>query len=206
MSFLPQRDARPFPIPEHHAVLDAPLEGPWPEGARVIYFGMGCFWGAERIFWQLPGVFSTAVGYQGGNMAHPLYEEVCFGVTGHAEVVQVVYDPDVISDAEVIRTFFTEHDPTQGNRQGNDVGTQYRSTLYWTTSGQQEAAEALRTTYETQLGNAGFGPITTEIKSVEDAGDFYYAEHYHQQYLHKNPSGYCGIDGTGVACPMPASA
>lgn len=204
MSVLPQREHRPFAVPTRHMVLDAPLEGPWPEGAAVAYFGMGCFWGAERIFWKLPGVISTAVGYQGGEMAHPFYEEVCTGLTGHAEVVQVVYDPTVLSEAALIHAFFTEHDPTQGNRQGNDVGTQYRSAIFWTTPAQQEAALAMADAYAGELRDAGFGPITTDMRSVEDAGEFFYAEDYHQQYLAKNPNGYCGIAGTGVSCPMPA--
>ena len=204
MSLLPQRDSRPFTISDRHLVLDAPLEGPWPDGLALAYFGMGCFWGAERVFWNLPGVYSTAVGYQGGKMTHPLYEEVCSGLTGHAEVVQVVYDPAVVSEAELMRAFFTAHDPTQGNRQGNDVGTQYRSAIFWTTPTQQEAALAVAQTYAGELAAAGFGPVTTDMRSVEDAGEFYYAEDYHQQYLAKNPNGYCGIAGTGVACPVAA--
>src|SRR5690625_1577570 len=203
MSLLPQREARPYSISSQHLVLYAPLEGPWPDGSAVAYFGMGCFWGAERVFWQLPGVISTSVGYQGGQMSHPLYEEVCTGLTGHAEVVQVVYDPAVLPEAELMRAFFTAHDPTQGNRQGNDVGTQYRSAIFWTTPAQQEAALGVAEAYAAELAAAGFGPVTTDMRSVEEAGEYYYAEDYHQQYLAKNPNGYCGIAGTGVSCPMP---
>lgn len=203
MSLLPHRAQHPYSISEHHLVLDAPLEGPWPDGLVVAYFGMGCFWGAERIFWQLDGVYSTAVGYQGGGMAHPLYEEVCSGLTGHAEVVQVVYDPAVLSEGELMRAFFTAHDPTQGNRQGNDVGTQYRSAIFWTTPAQRAAAIAVAQAYAGELASAGFGPVTTDMRSASEAGEFYYAEDYHQQYLAKNPNGYCGIAGTGVSCPMP---
>ena len=196
---LPGRSARPFPVPARHAVLDAPLEGPWPAGLAVAHFGLGCFWGAERLFWRLPGVVSTAVGYAGGHTPHPTYEEVCSGRTGHTEAVQVVFDPATVSYDELLRVFWEAHDPTQGYRQGNDVGTQYRSAIYTTSPGQRDAAEASRAAYQEVLDRHGFGPITTEIAP---AGPFYLAEDYHQQYLHKVPYGYCGLAGTGVGCPV----
>lgn len=205
MSFLPQRTHRPFEISGQHLVLDAPLEGPWPQDARIVSVGMGCFWGVERIFWQLPGVISTAAGYQGGQMPHPRYEEVCSGLTGHAEVVQVVYDPQTLSEQELMRTFFNSHDPTQGDRQGNDIGTQYRSAIFWTTPQQRDAALTVARAYGAELAAAGFGPITTEIRSAQEAGEFYLAEEVHQQYLAKNPNGYCGLAGTGVECPLPVT-
>jgi peptide-methionine (S)-S-oxide reductase len=195
---LPGRET-PMPVPARHAVLDAPLSGPWPEGSRLAYFGLGCFWGAERKFWQLPGVISTAVGYQGGYTPNPTYEETCTGRTGHAEVVQVVYDPAKISYEALLKTFWESHDPTQGMRQGNDHGTTYRSAIYTTDPAQAAAAEASRAAYERALAAKGFGPITTEIA---EASPFFYAEAYHQQYLHKNPNGYCGLGGTGVSCPV----
>ncbi|MEQ4726009.1 peptide-methionine (S)-S-oxide reductase MsrA [Nonomuraea sp. B19D2] len=187
----------PMPIPSRHAVLDAPLTP--PVGLEIADFGLGCFWGAERKFWQTPGVVTTAVGYQGGYPPNPTYEEVCSGLTGHAEVVRVAFDPAKVSYEELLRVFWEAHDPTQGMRQGNDVGTQYRSAIYHHSPEQQKAAEASREAYQGVLKAAGYGEITTEIAS---AGPFYYAEEYHQQYLWKNPNGYCGIGGTGVACPV----
>jgi peptide-methionine (S)-S-oxide reductase len=195
---LAGRSERPFPVPDRHAVLGTPLEGPVPEGYQVAYFGMGCFWGAERRFWQVPGVWSTAVGYQGGGTRNPLYEEVCTGMTGHDEVVRVVYDPQQVSFAELLKVFWETHDPTQGYRQGNDVGTQYRSAAYWTTEEQREAIEASLATYQDALTRAGLGPITTEVRA---APDFYYAEEYHQQYLAKVPNGYDCHATTGVKFP-----
>jgi peptide-methionine (S)-S-oxide reductase len=193
---LPGRSQK-IPVPARHFVHGTPLEGPWPEGLAVATFGLGCFWGAERKFWQLPGVHSTSVGYAGGHTPNPTYKEVCSGRTGHAEVVQVVYDPKVVSYDELLRVFFEAHDPTQGMRQGNDVGTQYRSIVLAHDDAQRAAAEAARTRYQQRLVERGFSPITTEIA---DAGPYYYAEEYHQQYLAKNPGGYCGLGGTGVSC------
>jgi peptide-methionine (S)-S-oxide reductase len=187
-----------MPVPEKHFVNGAPLVGPWP-GKEQALFGMGCFWGAERLFWQLPGVTVTAVGYAGGHTPNPTYREVCSGRTGHAEVVLVVFDPKVISYETLLRKFWEEHDPTQGMRQGNDAGTQYRSGIYTFDAAQQQAAERTRSAFQTKLTEAGFGAITTEILP---APEFYYAEDYHQQYLAKNPNGYCGVDGTGVTCPI----
>ena len=195
---LPGRAAR-MPVPSRHEVLGTPLEPPFPEGLEQAILGMGCFWGAERIFWEAPGVYTTAVGYAGGYTPNPTYEEVCSGLTGHAEVVLVVFDAERIPYEDVLRLFWEGHDPTQGMRQGNDVGTQYRSTLYWTTEGQRAAALDSRELYARVLADAGHGEITTEIA---EAPPFYYAEPYHQQYLAKNPNGYCGIGGTGVACPV----
>jgi peptide-methionine (S)-S-oxide reductase len=186
-----------MPVADRHAVNGTPLEGPFPAGLEQAIFGLGCFWGAERKFWQKPGVYTTAVGYAGGFTRNPTYEQVCSGRTGHAEVVLVVFDPNKISYEDLLKTFWENHDPTQGMRQGNDVGTQYRSTIYVTSDAQRAAAEASRERYESALEAAGFRPITTEIK---DAPPFYYAEDYHQQYLAKNPNGYCGIGGTGVTC------
>ena len=200
-SALPGRDTRPFEIAERHVVLNNPVEAPCPEGMEKVYFGMGCFWGAERRFWKLDGVWTTAVGYAGGVTPHPTYGEVCTGQTGHNEVVRVVYDPAVIGFAELLRVFFESHDPTQGMRQGNDVGTQYRSGIYTTTEAQQAAAKATVEAYDEALRARGKGPITTEILP---APAFYYAEDDHQQYLAKNPWGYCGLQGTGVACPVAA--
>jgi peptide-methionine (S)-S-oxide reductase len=196
---LPGRDARPFHVPETHFVLGTPLEPPFPEGVETVIFGMGCFWGAERGFWQAPGVYTTAVGYAGGSTPNPTYEEVCSGRTGHNEVVLVAYRPEEISYDELLRIFWEGHDPTQGMRQGNDVGTQYRSGIYATSDAQRQAAEASRERFQERLGTAGYGDITTEIV---DAPEFFYAEDYHQQYLAKNPNGYCGIGGTGVSCPV----
>ncbi len=195
---LPGRD-RPMPVPERHAVLGQRLEPPFPAGSERALFGMGCFWGAEKRFWTLPGVHTTAVGYAGGHTPHPTYEEVCSGRTGHNEVVLVVYDPRRLTYAELLQVFWEAHDPTQGMRQGNDVGTQYRSGIYCFDAAQQQAAEASRAAYAKALAAAGLGPVTTEI--VAPAPAFYYAEAYHQQYLAKHPGGYCGLGGTGVAFP-----
>jgi peptide-methionine (S)-S-oxide reductase len=195
---LPGRDEKLI-VPERHEVLGTPLEPPFPEGLETAVVGLGCFWGAERIFWRAPGVYTTAVGYAGGFTPNPTYEEVCSGRTGHTEAVLVVFDPRQTSYDEILRLFWEGHDPTQGNRQGNDVGTQYRSAIYTTGDTQRAAAEASRAAYQQELSQAGYGEITTEIA---DAGPFYYAEDYHQQYLQKVPNGYCGLGGTGVACPV----
>jgi peptide-methionine (S)-S-oxide reductase len=195
---LPGRD-EPMPVPERHYVNGNPLAPPFPAGLEQAVFGMGCFWGAERMFWQAPGVFTTAVGYGGGSTPNPSYEEVCSGRTGHAEVVLAVFDPEVTSYEEMLRIFWEGHDPTQGMRQGNDVGTQYRSAIYTFSNAQREEAEASRERYQQALTAKGYGDITTELA---DAPPFYYAEPYHQQYLAKNPNGYCGLGGTGVACPV----
>ena len=196
---LPGRDTRPFGVPESHYVLGTPLEPPFPDDTEQVIVGMGCFWGAEKDFWTAPGVFTTAVGYAGGYTPNPTYEEVCSGRTGHNEVVLVVFRPAEISFDEVMRIFWEGHDPTQGMRQGNDVGTQYRSGVYVTSEAQREAAEASQAAYAERLGAAGYGEITTEIL---DAPEFFYAEDYHQQYLAKVPNGYCGLGGTGVSCPV----
>ncbi|GAA4250925.1 peptide-methionine (S)-S-oxide reductase MsrA [Azospirillum formosense] len=193
---LPGRDT-PVPVPPRHHVNGNPLTPPYPEGLEVADFGLGCFWGAERKFWKVPGVWSTMVGYQGGHTPNPTYEEVCSGRTGHTEVVRVVYDPAKVGFEELLRVFWEAHDPTQGMRQGNDVGTQYRSAIYTHTDAQRAAAEASRESYQARLEQAGFGPVTTELR---EAPPFYYAEDYHQQYLSKNPAGYCGLGGTGVTC------
>lgn len=193
---LPGR-ATAMPVSDRHAVLGHPLRGPFPVGLQQAVFGLGCFWGAERRFWQQPGVWTTAVGYAGGHTPHPTYEEVCSGATGHAEVVLVVYDPAQIAYEALLRLFWESHDPTQGMRQGNDIGTQYRSVIYTFDDAQQAAAEASRAAYGEALAAAGYGPISTQIAP---AGPFYYAEDYHQQYLAKNPGGYCGLGGTGVPC------
>ncbi|MGE0585175.1 MAG: peptide-methionine (S)-S-oxide reductase MsrA [Flavobacteriaceae bacterium] len=195
---LPGRDS-PIRTATEHFVNGQPLKGPYPAGAETIIFGLGCFWGAERVFWKLPGVIVTAVGYAGGYTPNPTYEEVCSGRTGHNEVVLVVYDPAKISLEALLKAFWEAHDPTQGMRQGNDVGTQYRSGIYVTTKVQREAAEKSREAYAKALEGKGFGTVTTEIM---DAGEFYFAEDYHQQYLAKNPAGYCGLGGTGIACPV----
>lgn len=195
---LPGRAIR-MPVPERHVVNGHALEGPYPAGLEQAMFGMGCFWGAERLFWQAPGVWTTAVGYAGGSTLNPTYEEVCSGLTGHAEIVLVVFDPRQTSYEALLKIFWENHDPTQGMRQGNDVGTQYRSAIYAFSPEQRRAAEASREAYQARLTAAGYGAITTEIG---DAPHFYFAEHYHQQYLAKNPWGYCGLDGTGVACPV----
>jgi len=196
-SALPGRD-EPLPVPAKHFVNGNRLAPPFPEGLELALFGMGCFWGAERKFWQVPGVYSTSVGYAAGFTPNPTYEEVCTGLTGHNEVVRVVFDPSQTSFDAMLRVFWENHDPTQGMRQGNDVGTQYRSGIYTTSAAQREAALASRRAYQRQLAAAGFGEITTEIL---DAPEFFYAEAYHQQYLAKNPAGYCGLGGTGVGCP-----
>jgi peptide-methionine (S)-S-oxide reductase len=192
-----------IPVPATHFVNGASLKPPWPEGAETAVFGMGCFWGAERGFWETPGVISTAVGYAGGHTTNPTYEEVCSGRTGHTEAVLVVYDPKQVSYDDLLRVFWEGHDPTQGMRQGNDVGTQYRSAIYTTSQAQAEAARASRERYQAALNERGLDQITTEIA---DAGPFYYAEDYHQQYLAKNPGGYCGLGGTGVSCPVGSGA
>jgi peptide-methionine (S)-S-oxide reductase len=186
-------------VPERHDVLGTPLTPPFPEGLEQAVFGMGCFWGAERVFWQAPGVYTTAVGYAGGYTPNPSYEEVCSARTGHAEVVLVVFDPKQTSYDAMLKLFWENHDPTQGMRQGNDVGTQYRSTIYTTSDAQREAAESSRRVFQRELSGAEYGEITTEIAPL---GEFFYAEDYHQQYLSKNPNGYCGLGGTGISCPV----
>jgi peptide-methionine (S)-S-oxide reductase len=191
--------ANEMPVPAQHHVLGHPLRPPFPEGLEQAVFGLGCFWGAERVFWQAPGVYTTAVGYAGGQTPNPTYEEVCSARTNHTEAVLVVFDPQKTSYEALLKLFWENHDPTQGMRQGNDVGTQYRSAIYATTPEQLEAAKASRETFQERLGQAGYGEVTTEIA---EAGPFYYAEDYHQQYLAKNPNGYCGLGGTGVSCPI----
>ena len=195
---LPGRTEK-MAVPATHHVNGAPLEPPFPAGLERAMFALGCFWGAERKFWQTPGVYTTAVGYAGGHTPNPTYREVCSGATGHAEVVLVVFDPRKISYSELVRVFWESHDPTQGMRQGNDVGTQYRSGIYYYDEEQREVAERSRDAYQRELSQAGYGSITTEILP---APEFYYAEDYHQQYLSKNPGGYCGLGGTGVSCPV----
>ena len=195
---LPGREV-PLPIPPRHEVLGGPLAPPYPDGSPVAEFALGCFWGAERAFWQSPGVLSTAVGYAGGYTPNPTYEEVCSGLTGHTETVRVVYDPAQVSYDQLLRVFWEAHDPTQGMRQGNDVGTQYRSAVFYRTDDERAAALASRETYQKVLTESGYGEITTEIIP---ARDFFFAEDYHQQYLHKVPDGYCGLGGTGLACPV----
>ena len=195
---LPGRDQK-LAVPDRHFVLGTPLEPPFPEGIETAVFGMGCFWGAERKFWEADGVYTTAVGYAGGYTPNPTYEEVCSGSTGHTEVVLVAFDPQKTSYDEMLRIFWENHDPTQGMRQGNDVGTQYRSAIYVANDAQRAAAEASKGMYDERLRKSGYTDITTEIA---DTGSFYYAEDYHQQYLAKNPNGYCGLGGTGVACPI----
>jgi peptide-methionine (S)-S-oxide reductase len=195
---LPGRNT-PIAVSETHAVNGARITPPFPDGLEQAVFAMGCFWGAERKFWEVPGVYSTAVGYAGGYTPHATYKEVCSGMTGHTEVVLVVFDPKVTSYDAMLKVFWENHDPTQGMRQGNDVGTQYRSAIYCFSPAQRRAADASRVAFQDQLTAAGFGRITTEIA---DAPPFYYAEDYHQQYLHKNPDGYCGLGGTGVSCPV----
>ncbi|MFE6103550.1 peptide-methionine (S)-S-oxide reductase MsrA [Streptomyces laurentii] len=190
-----------FPVPERHTVLGTRLLGPYPEGLETADFALGCFWGAERKFWQTEGVYTTLVGYQGGFTSHPLYEEVCSGLTGHTEVVRVVFDPSVVSYERLLKLFWESHDPAQGYRQGNDVGTQYRSAVYTHSPAQAATAEASRDAYQQVLTAAGHAAITTEIEPA-GAHAFYPAEAYHQQYLDKNPAGYCGIGGTGVSCPI----
>lgn len=189
--------SEPVAVPDRHAVNGHPLSPPFPDGMKTALFGMGCFWGAERRFWQVPGVYSTAVGYAGGYTKNPAYEEVCTGMTGHNEVVRVIFDPTRTSYQELLNIFWEAHDPTQGMRQGNDIGTQYRSAIYVYDGDQRTAALASRASYQARLRESGFGEITTEII---EAPEFYYAEGYHQQYLAKNPRGYCGLGGTGVSC------
>lgn len=196
---LPGRVTPLSALADRHTVLGNPLAGPYPAGLAVADFGLGCFWGAERVFWQTPGVWTTLVGYQGGHTANPTYEEVCSGHTGHTEAVRVVYDPDKVSYETLLKVFWEAHDPTQGFRQGNDTGTQYRSAVYTHSPEQLTTAEASRAAYQPVLTGAGYGDITTEILP---AGPFYPAEPYHQQYLDKNPAGYCGIGGTGQSCPI----
>src|SRR3954451_5183158 len=195
---LPGRDEE-MPVPERHEGLATPLRPPFPEGFETAVVGLGCFWGAERVFWQAPGVYTTAVGYAGGQTPNPTYKETCSGKTGHTEAVLVVFDPSVTSYEEILRLFWESHDPTQGMRQGNDMGTQYRSAIYYANDEQRAAVEASRDAFQAELGRNGYGQITTEIAP---AGPFYYAEDYHQQYLAKNPNGYCGLGGTGVSCPV----
>ena len=201
-SALPGRQTE-IPVPARHEVLGTPLKGPFPEGVETAVFGMGCFWGAERIFWEAPGVYTTAVGYAGGFTPNPTYEEVCSGRTGHTEAVLVAFTVEQASFEDMLKLFWEGHDPTQGMRQGNDAGTQYRSALYWHGEPQRAAAETSRQTYQARLKEQGCGEITTEIA---EAGPFYYAEDYHQQYLAKNPNGYCGLGGTGVSCPIGLTA
>jgi peptide-methionine (S)-S-oxide reductase len=188
-----------MPVPDRHEVLGTPLRAPFPDGLESVVLGLGCFWGAERLFWPAPGVYTTAVGYAGGQTPNPTYEEVCSGSTGHTEAVLVIFDPERTSLEQLLKVFWEGHDPTQGMRQGNDVGTQYRSAIYWSGDAQREAAESSRAAYQRELAAAGHGEITTEIA---EAGPFYYAEAYHQQYLAKVPDGYCGLGGTGVSCPV----
>ena len=199
---LPGRQAK-MPVPKAHFVNGHPLEPPFPDGLESVVVAMGCFWGAERAFWQVPGVYTTAVGYAGGYTPNPTYEEVCSGRTGHTEVVLVVFDPKKVSFDSILKVFWESHDPTQGMRQGNDVGTQYRSGIYTFNAAQRQAAEASKAMYEQELKKKRYGAITTE---VIDAPEFYFAEDYHQQYLAKNPSGYCGLGGTGVSCPIGTGA
>jgi peptide-methionine (S)-S-oxide reductase len=199
---VPGRAARPFEVPATHEVLGTPLEGPWPDGTEVLYVGMGCFWGAERIFWQLPGVVTTAAGYMGGFTPHPTYEETCTSRTGHTEAVLVAYDPTRTTPELLLKAFWENHDPTTANRQGNDVGTQYRSAVYWTTPAQERALQATREAFQKELDAHRLGRITTETRPADEVGPFYYAEAYHQQYLHKNPGGYCNHGPNGLTCPV----
>ena len=196
---LPGRTDQTMPVPAAHHVNGHPLTGPWPEGFETAVFGLGCFWGAERKFWPIPGVYSTSVGYGAGFTPNPTYEEVCSAMTGHNELVLVVFDPSTISYDQLLKVFWESHDPTQGMQQGNDVGTQYRSGIYVNSKAQRQAAEASKAMFQAELDKHRYGAITTEIC---DAGPFYYAEPYHQQYLAKNPGGYCGLGGTGVSCPI----
>ncbi len=199
---LPGRLDQQMPVPDQHYVNGNPLVGPWPDGFDVAVVAMGCFWGAERMFWTLDGVYSTFVGYAGGFTPNPTYEETCTGRTGHTEAVGIVFDPDVISYEQILKVFWEGHDPTQGMRQGNDVGSQYRSAVFATNEQQVAAIEATRATFQAQLNDKGYGEITTEVGLIDPATTFFYAEPYHQQYLAKNPNGYCGIGGTGVSCPI----
>ncbi|WP_028059661.1 peptide-methionine (S)-S-oxide reductase MsrA [Candidatus Solirubrobacter pratensis] len=193
----------PIPVPDRHFVLGTPIKPPFPENLQTAVVGMGCFWGAERVFWQAPGVYTTAVGYAGGYTPNPTYEEVCSGRTGHTEAVLVVFDPEQTGYEEILRLFWENHDPTQGMRQGNDAGTQYRSAIYLTDESQRAAVEASQALFGERLKSAGYGEITTEVAPL---GEFYYAEDYHQQYLAKVPNGYCGLGGTGVSCPIGLNA
>ncbi|WP_435200076.1 peptide-methionine (S)-S-oxide reductase MsrA [Janibacter sp. GS2] len=199
---LSGRGERPFRLPERHAVLDTPLEGPWPEGTEVLYVAMGCFWGAERIFWQLEGVVATAAGYMGGFTPHPTYEETCTGLTGHTESVLVAYDPTRTRPELLLKAFWENHDPTTANRQGNDVGTQYRSAIYWTTEDQRAAVEATAAAFGEELAQHDLPQITTEMRPASEVGQFWYAEDYHQQYLHTNPGGYCNHGPNGLTCQV----
>ena len=203
---LPGRTDQTMPVPAAHFINGNPLVGPWPEGHETAVFAMGCFWGAERKFWQTDGVYSTAVGYAGGYTPNPTYEETCTARTGHTEAVLVVFDPSKVSYEQLLKVFWESHDPTQGNRQGNDIGTQYRSAIYTTTPAQMEAVLASTAMFQERLSASRYGTITTEIATLDQAGPFYYAEPYHQQYLGKNPNGYCGLGGTGVSCPIGLSA
>jgi len=200
---LPGRSEPAFAVPDVHAVLGTPIKPPFPQGIETAYFALGCFWGAERLFWELDGVYSTAVGYMNGATPNPTYEEVCTGKTGHAEAVLVAFDPRKVSYADLLKVFFEAHNPTQGMRQGNDIGSQYRSGIYFADDAQKEMAELARRAYDESLRASGHDPVTTE---VEPAAPFYYAEDYHQQYLHKVPNGYCGLAGTGVSCRIPTAA
>jgi peptide-methionine (S)-S-oxide reductase len=200
---LPGRAAPSFIVPTRHAVLGTNIQPPFPDNLEIAYFALGCFWGAERLFWEMDGVYSTAVGYAGGYTPNPTYEEVCSGKTGHTEMVLVLFDPARVTYGDLLRTFFESHDPTQGMRQQNDVGTQYRSMIGYTTDAQRLMAEDVAASYATSLATRGMGPLTTEIVP---APEFFYAEDYHQQYLHKVPNGYCGLQGTGVSCPIPVRA
>ncbi len=200
-SALPGRE-QAMDVPALHEVLKTPLRPPFPEGIEQAIFGMGCFWGEEKVFWEAPGVYTTAVGYAGGFTPNPTYEEVCSGRTGHTEAVLIAFDPTLTSYEQLLKLFWEGHDPTQGMRQGNDVGSQYRSAIYWENNSQRAAAEASRDAYQQVLSAAGHGEITTEMKASDPVHPFFYAEDYHQQYLAKNPGGYCGVGGTGVSCPV----
>lgn len=199
---LPGHRDYTYSIPATHEVLGGPLTGPWPQGSRMLTVGMGCFWGAERIFWQIPGVVSTAAGYQGGYTPHPTYEEVCTGRTGHVEVVRIVYDPAAVDLETLLRAFWENHDPTQGFRQGNDRGSQYRSAVYWHDDADEQLVRASREAYNEVVRTHGHPDITTELRSAQEAGPFYVAEGFHQQYLHKNPWGYCNHGFNGMSCPV----
>jgi peptide-methionine (S)-S-oxide reductase len=203
---LPGRTDQTMPVPAAHFINGNPLVGPWPDGYETAIFAMGCFWGAERKFWEVEGVFSTAVGYAGGYTPNPTYEETCTARTGHTEAVLVVFDPTKVSYEQLLKVFWENHDPTQGNRQGNDIGTQYRSAIYTTSPAQMDAVVASRAMFQQRLNDSRYGTITTEIAPLDQAGPFYYAEPYHQQYLGKNPNGYCGLGGTGVSCPIGLTA
>ena len=199
---LPGRDEALPGVPEVHAVNGNRIQPPFPEGLATAVFALGCFWGAERLFWRVPGVYSTAVGYAGGYTPNPTYQEVCSGRTGHTEAVLVVFDPAQVSYEQLLAVFWEGHDPTQGMRQGNDIGTAYRSAIYWTTDGQRAAAEATRLAFQRELTSHGYGAITTEVRPATEAGAFYLGEDYHQQYLHKNPGGYCNHGPNGLTCPV----